>query len=75
MIAKPNYDKMIKQKENAKWFSFSLAMFFGGATFFSMYYLYTLLFGFATIVFIIEGFSMDTEKMVWEIKKELGEKK
>lgn len=67
-----DFDKKIKLKTNAMWGCYSLAIFFAGATIFSANLFYGLLFGFTTIVWIITGNQLDTDRMVWELKKEMN---
>jgi hypothetical protein len=67
-----DFDKKIKIKTLARNSCYSLAMFFAGATIFSNNLFYGLLFGFTTMVWIITGNQLDTDVMVWELKKEMN---
>ena len=67
-----DFDKMIKETNRAKWFSYTLATFFAGATCFAPYLLYGLIFGFAMLFWIIVGNLSDNRLMIWELKKEMN---
>jgi hypothetical protein len=72
MMNKIDYDKLIKETKQANTLSYTLAVFFAGACCFAPNILYGVLFGFATLFWILVGNESNTRSMVWELRKEMN---